>query len=88
MANDRVIIKCKTCGAWKMLLKHFPGSLDTRNCGLMEWLDSHGGCHPKLWAGDLGGDPGFELLTENSKEADELAVDGNSALRGWNDNTA
>lgn len=65
MANDRVFIVCKTCGAWKMLLKHFPGSLGTRDNGILEWLDSHGACHPQYYNSDLQGNPGFKLATED-----------------------
>ena len=65
MANDHVHIRCSGCGAWKMLLKHFPGSLATRDNGILEWLDEHGDHHPKLYENDLGGYPGFSLYTDD-----------------------
>jgi len=55
-----------------MLLKFFPGSLTTRDNGILEWLDSHGACHPRLKADDLQSNPGFKILTESSKEFDAL----------------
>ena len=74
MANDRVFIKCKGCGGWKMLLKYFPGEgLTTRDNGILEWLDTHRYCHsvyqldPEhfgLQLMTLHGDPGFTLHTE------------------------
>jgi len=55
-----------------MLLKFFPGSLATTDNGILQWLDSHGPCHPQLQANDLHSDPGFKILTESSKEFDRL----------------
>lgn len=71
MANDRLLIKCDTCGGWKMLMKHFPGELATRDNGILEWLDAHGKCHQNLYGTDLGGIVGFSLHTE-----DAISVDG------------
>ena len=69
MANDRVFIKCETCGGWKMLLKFFPTSgLTTRDNDILEWLDTHARCHPRSYNGNLGGDPGYTLHTEDSLE--------------------
>lgn len=70
MANDRVFIKCKYCGGWKMLLKFYPTSGSTyRDNGILEWLDDHAGCHPSFRCGlDLGGDAGFTLHTEGADE--------------------
>lgn len=67
MADDRVFIKCKGCGGWKMLLKHYqsnPGPMYWDN-GVTEWLDKHALCHPGAFNADLGGDPGYTLHTEN-----------------------
>lgn len=67
MANDRVMIKCKACGGWKMLLKHFPvQGPKTRDNGILEWLDAHAACHPRAFAADLDGNPGFDLHTEDA----------------------
>ena len=64
MADDRVFIKCKTCGGWKMLLKFYCGQgLTTRpGSGILEWLDTHAVCNS--FVVNLGGDPGFTLHTE------------------------
>jgi hypothetical protein len=70
MANDRVMIKCEGCGAWKMLLKHYPGTLATWDNQVLEWIDSHGQCHPRLYEMNLDGNPGFSLHTEGSPELD------------------
>ena len=66
MANDRVYIKCKYCGGWKMLLKFYPttGPVTRPEFGILEWLDKHARCHPHSWDNDLNGDPGFTLHTE------------------------
>jgi len=73
MANDRVFIQCNVCGGWKMLLKFFPGTLATMDNGILEWLDTHGPCHPRFFSNDLGGNPGFKLFTES--DAKELPKD-------------
>lgn len=71
VANDRVFIKCKTCGCWKMLLKFFPtDGLTTRDNGILEWLDAHRRCHPLSYAGGLEGDPGYTLHTEDDETLD------------------
>ncbi len=67
MANDRVMIRCDSCGGWKMLLKHFAGiGPKARGNEILEWLDSHAECHPNFEESDLGGSPGFSLHTEGS----------------------
>ena len=67
MANDRVMIKCDGCGAWKMLLKHMGAGLYTNpEGGVLEWLDSHGECHPRAFSADLDGAPGFSLHCEGA----------------------
>jgi hypothetical protein len=50
-----------------MLLKHSPvtGPLASDN-RVLEWLSSHGKCHPNKDQIDLGGNPGFTLHTEDS----------------------
>lgn len=64
MADDRVFIKCKYCGGWKMLLKHFCGKgPKNRNNGIMDWLDTHAGCRPDIDMPNLA-EPGFTLHTE------------------------
>lgn len=64
------MIRCDHCGAWKMLLKYYPGTLATWDNGILQWIDAHGQCHPHLYAMDLHGDPGFSLWTEGSPELD------------------
>ena len=72
MANDRVFIKCKACGGWKMLLKHYPPTgPTTRANNILDWLDDHRVCHPHRFDSDLQGDPGFTLHTD-----DDLGIDG------------
>jgi len=68
MADDRLFIKCDTCGGWKMLMKQIGGNLSTRENGILAWLDSHGGCHPRAMSNDLGGVVGLSLHTEASIE--------------------
>ena len=65
MANDRVHIRCDGCGAWKMLIKFFPGNLSVRDNGILPWIDAHGPCHAHLYCNNLGGDPGFTLFTDD-----------------------
>ena len=62
MVDDRIFIKCKTCGGWKMLLKAFSGKITTRDNDILEWLNKHSVC--REYQGDLGKDPGFTLHTE------------------------
>lgn len=66
MSNDRVHIKCEGCGAWKMLMKHSGGGLHTCDNGILEWLDSHGSCHPNAFSTGLNGNPGFSLHTDDA----------------------
>ena len=66
MADDRIFIRCDTCGAWKMLMKHIVGALETRPNGILDWLDNHGQCHPRVLHADLGGIVGFSLHTEEA----------------------
>ncbi len=81
MADDRVFIRCKYCGGWKMLLKFYTGGSFHRDNGILEWLDSHAGCHPRQFDMDLDGDPGFELLTESGDSCcldyDKQNMEGN-----------
>lgn len=70
MANDRIYVKCKGCGGYKMFFKYFPGNLTTRtNFGIIEWLDQHTDCHPKGYDLDLGGDPGFEFICTSDPDS-------------------
>ncbi len=64
MADDRVFIKCKVCGGWKMLLKYVFGRLTTRDNDILSWLDNHQECH-RNYTIDLGGNPGYSLHTED-----------------------
>lgn len=66
MADDRLFIKCKTCGGWKMLLKHMTGfGLTHRDNGILEWLSDHADCHQSKNKISLGGDTCFTLHTED-----------------------
>lgn len=81
MANDRVYIVCKSCGSWKMFLKHFAGNMSTRpEFKVLRWIDEHCKCHPNLNRNDLGGDPGFYMVTESSEEFRHLDSGGNNRL--------
>ena len=66
MANDRVHIRCDGCGAWKMLLKHSGAGLHTCDNGILEWLDTHGDCHPLAFSVGLQGLAGFSLHTDDA----------------------
>ena len=70
MANDRVMIKCDSCGAWKMLLKHMGGGLYPCDNGILPWLGEHGECHPHAYSTDLRGIPGFSLHCEGAEALD------------------
>ena len=63
-----------------MLMKYFPGDLSTRDNGILEWLNAHGECHPKLYSNDLGGVTGFSLHTENDLKSGILKPDKQNAL--------
>lgn len=70
MANDRLMIKCDTCGAWKMLMKHMGAGLYTTDNGILPWVDSHGECHSRAFHVDLDGVPGFSLHCEGADALD------------------
>lgn len=80
MANDRVHIKCKGCGAWKMLLTHSGAGLHVTDKDILGWLENHGGCHPRAFSADLDGDPGFSLHTDDDVGG-ELSFDRQNASR-------
>ncbi len=61
MANDRIHIRCDSCGAWKMLAKHNGAGLSASDQGILEWVEAHGQCHPHVRDVDLGGVVGFSL---------------------------
>lgn len=69
MANDRIFIRCKGCRRWIGFCSYYPGLLDFKEdkggFTLGEWLFSHSE-EDKFLEGDLNGDPGFELLTEDA----------------------
>jgi hypothetical protein len=75
MANDRVYAVCLGCGAWKTLVKFYPGDLrftdlliDTAARQRLEWMDRHAEhCHPHFYGNSLEGNPGFRLTTENEQ---------------------
>lgn len=49
-----------------MLLIHNSAGLGTADNGILEWLDQHGGCHPRVLNVCLGGIPGFSLHTDDA----------------------
>lgn len=64
MSNDRVYIICTGCGAWRVLLKFWPGGFTHREDNdVLAWAGRHGACHPHRYAPWLKGDPGFRLAT-------------------------
>lgn len=69
MANDRVFLVCKTCHKATLLYKFYPGvPFMYRDAlpGLDKFIEQHVvGCHPRGLEGNLGGDPGFFLITED-----------------------
>ena len=71
MADDRVFIKCKTCGDSRMLMKFFSITGMRAAAGIAEWIDGHSQCHPRLYDTTLKGDPGFALLTESDVEVSD-----------------
>lgn len=64
-----------------MLLKHNGAGLGTADNGILEWLDQHGGCHPKVREVCLGGIPGFSLHTDDAVGG-ELRFDRQNAGPG------
>ena len=76
MANDRIFIRCKFCEKQTMLYKYYPGGagyIKPDIEALDEFITDHlVECNNKLGY-DLGGEPGFILVTENYRP-DELDV--------------
>jgi len=74
MANDRVMLRCDSCGAFMMFLKHYPGLLGTYSedwtAKFLAWTNAHCRCHPHFFHGDLCDNPGFSLHTEGSEALD------------------
>ena len=69
MSNDRVSLKCKKCGAEKVIFKYYPGDALFHDYGIGEYAKKHfQECHPNGFEPDLGGNPGFVLVTESKKE--------------------
>jgi hypothetical protein len=72
MANDRIFIVC-CCGAFTMLLKHYPGGTANYNPSwgrTSNWIEEHSVCNPNIWESDLRGETGFRLVTENDSQLD------------------
>lgn len=63
MADDRIVIRCKTCGGWNTLLKHYAGTGPKANGFDTQWLDGHANCHPSLLCVSLE-ESNFELLVD------------------------
>jgi hypothetical protein len=69
VANDRIIIKCDTCGASKTLMKYYPTLMaETPVVEMYVWMYQHS--HPpcREISYDLDGAPGFTLTTESADE--------------------
>ena len=87
MANDRLYIKCKTCGKEQMLAKFYPldpgiGPITADGGKITRFLLKHMKyCHPRRRKMDMGGDPGFVLHTEEAP-AGELAKAIGDAICG------
>lgn len=65
MANDRVFLRCKNCGAQKMLFAYWVVYIKMWDANdIAAWLDEHIEHHPRMYENDLGTDAGFELVTE------------------------
>jgi hypothetical protein len=74
MANDRIYLRCKTCKETVMLWKHYPvgtylggaeGGYEGDGAEVLAFLQRHILCHPRCRRGTLGGDPGYETVTES-----------------------
>lgn len=67
MANDRIYLKCRGCGATRSLAKYYP----TLGYGVWwpdevaQWIDKHMRCSPHFGEKDLNGDRCFDLFTES-----------------------
>lgn len=72
MANDRIYITCKYCGAEKLLAKYYPtiNANEWPASDFADWMYTHMHCetHPRGF--DLAGEPGFTLKTESEGNAD------------------
>lgn len=68
MANDRIILECTTCGAWKTMIKYYPNSgLTIKDTNTQEWVQSHYLCRSDIASVDLNNNTGFNLVTEDTK---------------------
>jgi hypothetical protein len=69
MANDRIFIRCTSCGKRVVLTKHYPsmelGELALSPEKLSVWLSEHLHHHPKQGAMFLDGIPGLFFETES-----------------------
>ena len=67
MANDRINLRCRGCGAEKMLVKYYPRQFDGiwSPTEVSWWIAEHLQCSPHWGQQDLGGDRCFDLFTES-----------------------
>jgi len=81
MANDRIWIRCTSCGERTLLTKHYPscelGELFYSDWHYGDWMRTHLGHHPRGNDMHLGGYVGlaFEMDDPASGEIAELIVD-------------
>ena len=68
MANDRVYLRCRTCGEAYMLAKWYPGDGFTPKAtgydSLGDWIETHDDCVPI--ALELPPDGGFHTVSERN----------------------
>lgn len=76
MANDRLYMRCRTCGEAKMLAKYYPGphSLEIWDSDAMsKWMSDHLECNSGVWChATMNGDRCFDLFTESDDRFLEL----------------
>jgi len=67
MANDRVWLRCTTCGDQLLVAKYYPQSwiIWTRGVALERFVAEHLEHHPRDGRWCLAGDPGLAFETES-----------------------
>ena len=74
MANDRLFLKCNTCGTTHLLAKYYPslghGIWDGER--LDNYVTKHMLCSPEFGATHLNGDSCFSIFAETDPKFGEL----------------